>query len=70
MYKQIVAVALLTSEELALLGSSFTRAYPVNDTPCYGALLAAIDEADRELWRRRDATSNADEPRLMIAVSA
>ncbi len=54
MHKQIVAIALLTSEELALLGPSFSRAYPVNDTPCFGVLLAAIDDADRELWRAKD----------------
>ena len=51
MQKQIVAI---TSDELALLGSFFYRAYPVNDAPCFVALLAAIDDADRELWRADD----------------
>lgn len=58
MYKQIVAIALLTDEELALLGSSFSRAYPVNDAPCLGGLLAAIDDADRDLWRAKDEAAN------------
>ncbi len=60
MHKQIVAIALLTGEELTLLGSSFSRAYPVNDAPCLGGLLAAIDDADRDLWRAKDEASNRD----------
>ena len=44
---RIVAVGLLTAEDLRRLGSGFTRAYPVDETPCYGELLAAIDKADR-----------------------
>ena len=27
----------------------FDRLYPVNETPCFGDLLRAIDEADRAL---------------------
>ena len=54
MHKQIVAIPLLTSDELALLGSFFYRAYPVNDAPCFVALLAAIDDAHRDLWRADD----------------
>lgn len=50
----IVAVGLLTRADIALLGSSFDRLWPVEETPCFGGLLAAIDEADRELWRRED----------------
>jgi hypothetical protein len=51
----IIAVALLTQAELQALGSSFDRAWPINDAPCFQGLLQAIDEADRELWRSRDA---------------
>ena len=50
----IVAVGLLTRSDIALLGNSFDRLWPVEETPCFGALLTAIDEADREYWRRRD----------------
>jgi hypothetical protein len=39
---------------LELLGHSFDRLWPVDETPCFAALLRAIDEADRELWRERD----------------
>ncbi|TVV76012.1 hypothetical protein [Sphingomonas solaris] len=49
--ERIVAVGLLTSADLKLLGSGFTRAYPVDQTPCFGDLLRAIDEADREFAR-------------------
>jgi hypothetical protein len=51
---RIVAVALVTQPELELLGPSFMRAYPVDETPCFAGLLLAIDEADRKLWRERD----------------
>jgi hypothetical protein len=44
---RIVAVGLLTAGDLRRLGSGFTRVYPVDQTPCFGELLAAIDEADR-----------------------
>ena len=46
---RIVAVALVTARELTLLGPSFDRAWPVDETPCFGGLLQAIDEADRQL---------------------
>ena len=52
---KIVAVALLTQREVDLLGSHFDRLWPLNETPCFGKLLAAIDDADRALWRERDA---------------
>ncbi len=47
--ERIVAVGLLTPDNLTALGSNFTRAYPVDETPCFGELLRAIDEADREI---------------------
>jgi hypothetical protein len=51
---QIVAVCLLTRNELRLLGESFDRAWPIDETPCFAGLLEAIDAAERELWRERD----------------
>ena len=45
--ERIVAVALVTEAELQLLGEGFNRAFPVDDAPCFGGLLQAIDEADR-----------------------
>lgn len=50
----IVAFGLLTQGDLDRLGSSFDRSYPVADTPCFGGLLAELDEADRLVWRNRD----------------
>ena len=49
----IVAVALLTSEDLVRLGPTFRRARPVEDTPCFDGLLVAIDEADRDVRQGR-----------------
>ena len=46
---RIFAVALVTETELELLGQGFDRAYRVDETPCFGELLAAIDDADREM---------------------
>jgi hypothetical protein len=49
----IYAVALLTRSELTALGPAFARAWPVEETPCFGELVAAIDDADRAYWRRQ-----------------
>lgn len=53
--ERIVAIGLLTQREVDLLGTNFERLWPVDETPCFTQLLQAIDEADRELWRARDA---------------
>jgi hypothetical protein len=50
----IYAVALLTRSELTSLGPAFARAWPVERAPCFGELLAAVDDADRAFWRRED----------------
>jgi hypothetical protein len=50
----IYAVALLTRSQVTMLGPTFARLWPVEKTPCFGELLAAIDDADREHWRERD----------------
>jgi hypothetical protein len=49
--ERIVAVGLLTKREVALLGPTFDRIWPVEEAPAFGELLRAIDEADRELRR-------------------
>ena len=54
MNARIVAVGLLTREDLTALGPAFDRAWPIDETPCFGELLQAIDEADRRIWRERD----------------
>lgn len=58
---RIVAVGLLTQRDLDVLGAGFTRAFPVDKTPCFGELIRAIDEADRELRREGDGRA-ADRP--------
>jgi hypothetical protein len=52
--ERIVAVGLLTQEQLAQLGPTLTHVWPVDETPCFSELLLAIDDADRERWRERD----------------
>ena len=47
--ERIVAVGLLTQHDLALLGPTFDRAWPVDDVPCFSDLLRAIDDADEKL---------------------
>lgn len=49
MPRRIVAVGLLTEEDLDLLGNTFTRLWPVDNAPKFDELLAAIDDADRHL---------------------
>ena len=51
----VVAIALLTRREVDLLGPTFTRLWPVDDTPSFAELLDAIDQADRELSRSQSA---------------
>ncbi len=66
--ERIIAIGLLTGNDLERLGPAFTRAYPVDETPCFGELLRAIDEADRDLWRGRDADERrrAGQPPMLI----
>ncbi len=45
----IVAIGLLTNDDLTLLGPSFTRVWPVEEAPDFAELLRAIDSADDEL---------------------
>jgi hypothetical protein len=47
--EQIVAVGLLTQRDLDALGPAFTRAFPLDEAPCFNHLLQVIDEADREI---------------------
>ena len=51
---RIVAVGLLTKDDIRLLGPSFDRLWPIDETPCFSGLLQAIDEADRQLRHDRD----------------
>lgn len=56
--ERIVAVGLLTQRDVEALGKGFERLWPLDETPCFSMLLQAIDEADRELWRERDAAES------------
>ena len=56
--ERIVAVGLLTRHDLGLLGPTFDRVWPVEETPSFSELLRAIDEADRELAQHRPAESS------------
>lgn len=46
---RIVAVGLLTKNDVRLLGPTFDRCWPVEQAPCFTGLLQAIDEADVHL---------------------
>jgi hypothetical protein len=52
--ERIIAVALLTRSDLQLLGPTFDRLWPVEETPCFSQLLEAIDDADRKVRQERD----------------
>jgi hypothetical protein len=62
----IYAVALLTRTELTSLGPAFARAWPVDKTPCFGGLLAAIDDADREHWRWKGEGDRREAPLIRV----
>jgi len=51
-FEGIVAVGLLTRNDVDVLGPSFTRLWPVDRTSCFDGLLRAIDEAERDLRGR------------------
>ena len=46
--QRIVAVGLLTENDLRLLGPTFDRVWPIEEAPDFSDLLQAIDAADRE----------------------
>lgn len=48
---RIVAVGLLTRNDLTLLGPTFDRVWPIEQAPSFNELLHAIDAADRKLDR-------------------
>ena len=52
MRDRIVAVGLLTRRDMALLGPTFDRAWPVEEAPSFNELLRAIDQADERLQDR------------------
>lgn len=52
MPERIVAVGLLTGQDLKALGPTFDRVWPVEEAPHFTELLRAIDEADRNLEQR------------------
>jgi hypothetical protein len=56
---RIVAVGLLTQRDVDVLGTNFRHLWPIDEAPCFSQLLEAIDEADRDLWRERDASRKA-----------
>lgn len=58
MQRQIVAVGLLTEQDLQLLGATFTRLWPVEEAPQFDELLAAIDAADLALQDDSAPTEN------------
>jgi hypothetical protein len=49
MPERIVAVGLLTGQDLKVLGPAFDRVWPVEEAPHFTELLRAIDDADRRL---------------------
>ena len=60
--ERIVAIGLLSQQNLDRLGGSLEKVWSVDETPCFGALLHAIDEADREVWRERDRQVSEQHP--------
>lgn len=53
--RRIVAVGLLTQDEVTLLGTQLSRLYPIEDDDCFADLVDAIDRADREHLHRSNA---------------
>ena len=60
----MVAVGLLTQDNVELLGSSLGKVWPVDDSPCFQGLLRAIDEAEGSLWREGDSDIQIPAPTM------
>ena len=58
--ERIVAVGLLTQRDLTVLGPTFDRVWPIEKMPKFGALLRAIDDADRKLSERKNKAAGRD----------
>ena len=56
---RIVAIGLLTQRDVFALGHDLSRVYPIDEMPCFGSPLGAIDDADRAFHRARDAQQQA-----------
>lgn len=65
---RIVAVGLLTQNDVRLLGPSFDRLWPVEETPCFSGLLQAIDEADRRLKQEHEQMLADDAPQHQMPL--
>ncbi|WP_449468995.1 hypothetical protein [Sphingobium chungangianum] len=50
--EEIVAIGLLTQNDIHRLGESFSRLFPLPRDGAFDDLIRAIDEADREKDRR------------------
>ncbi len=50
--EDIVAIGLLTQNDIKRLGESFSRLFPLPRDGAFDDLIKAIDEADREKDRR------------------
>ena len=50
--EDIVAIGLLTQNDINRLGESFSRLFPLPHDGAFDDLIKAIDEADREKDRR------------------
>ena len=60
MRDRIVAIGLLTKNDLGMLGPTFDRAWPVEEAPSFSELLRAIDDADRKLSESGEAPQGAN----------
>jgi hypothetical protein len=58
-FEGIVAVGLLTRNDIDVLGPTFTRLWPVENSPSFDGLLRAIDDADREIRSQQRGRSSA-----------
>jgi hypothetical protein len=67
---RIVAIGLLTQRDVFALGHDLSRVYPIDDAPCFGALLGAIDDADRAFHREHDARQSLADQQIRVATQA
>lgn len=57
---RVIAVGLLTQRDLDVLGQQFNRFFPIGEAHCFGELLQAIDEAERQFASSPNAVPHTD----------
>lgn len=66
---RVIAVGSMKPSDLLVLRGSLDQLWPVDESPCFGSLLQAIDSAEGEARGGREVEESPDRPTLSIKSS-